>query len=724
MKPKRLIVFILIGIAVSLLTVLLYSQKIDLFNAIDLKLKDVRFRTRGEVRPDRKVVIVAIDSKSVNKLGRWPWDRKVIARLVKNIKSYGARTIAFDIVFSEPSNPDSDRTLSDAVREGGSVIAGYFFRQEAEKQPVAHSEILQSSKIKIIRMSENVSEVPIMTYPNVELNILPVSMASANSGFFNIVPDKDGIIRTANLLMLFDGDVYPSLSLSALRHYLGGEVMLDIAPYGVDGLFIGNRRIPVDESGRLTLNYYGRQGIFETISAIDIINKRLSPDALKDALVFIGATEVGIYDMRATPLDPVLPGIEIHATVASNILQDNFVIRDGRVMVLEVAFIVLFPVLLSIILSLVRKTVVTLVSFVGILVIYSFTDFLLFVHYYLNTIIIFPIISIILTYISLEAYRNIIEEKQSRFLKKAFTSYVSSDLVKEIINRPDMLKLGGEKREVTVLFSDIRGFTTLSERLTPETLVLLLNQYLGPMTDIVLEHKGTLDKYIGDAIMAIYNAPLDVENHSLFACQSAVEMTSKLKEINNSFRENGIPEIDIGIGINTGNVIVGNMGTSMRFDYTAIGDTVNLASRLEGLNKIYTTSIILSEFTVKHYSELQTLWSRSLSSLREVGQAAGLGGGTSELKFRELDLIKVKGKDKPVTIYELSSDANDSLIKGFEEALTLYKSHQFKKALEIFQGLFAEYKDKPSEVFIERCNEFLKNPPDSSWDGVYVAKVK
>lgn len=720
MKPRRFIIFASIGIVSAILTILIYTQKIDFFNTIDLKLKDVRFRMRGEVKPDKRVIVVAIDGKSINELGRWPWDRKAIALLIKNLKSYGAKTIVFDIVFSETSNPTSDNALADAIRESGNVIAGYFFRQESEKQSSAYAELLQSSKIKIIRMGENVTEVPIMSYPNVELNIPPISKASNSSGFFNILPDKDGVVRTGNLLMRFDGDVYPSLSLSALRHYLGSEVILDIALYGVDGLFIGNKRIPVDESGRLTLNYYGGQGVFKTISAVDVINNRLSPNALKDALVFVGATEIGIYDMRATPLDPVLPGVEIHATVVSNVLQDNFLIRNGKVIALEIASIAVFPILLSIILSLIRRTVIALFSFLGVLVIYSYADFLLFVHYSLNTIILFPIISIILTYIDLEAYRNIIEERQSRFLKKAFTSYVSSDLVKEIIKKPDILKLGGEKREITVLFSDIRGFTALSERFTPETLVLLLNQYLGPMTDIVIEHNGTLDKYIGDAIMAIYNAPLKAEDHPLLACQTAVRMVNKLKEINNSFSKKGIPEIDIGIGINTGAAIVGNMGTNMRFDYTAIGDTVNLASRLEGLNKIYNTNIILSEFTVKHLNSLTDMNIFSFDIVKTVQQ--GLSG--SILNFRELDLIKVKGKDKPVTIYELSSKFDDTLIQRFKEALTLYRKQQFKEALELFQSLVAEYNDKPSVIFIERCNEFMKNPPDANWDGVYVAEVK
>ncbi|MBM4136038.1 MAG: adenylate/guanylate cyclase domain-containing protein [Nitrospira sp.] len=707
MKFHRLTIFLIIAIAASVLTILFYLQKIDFFTSLDLKLKDAGFRTRGEVKPDSRIVIVAIDAKSINELGRWPWDRKVIARLIENLKSYGAKTVALDIVFSEPSNPDSDTALSDAIQKSGNVIAGYFFRSEEESQQSASLELLEPSRIKIIRMRGNVTQVPVVTYPYVETNIPPISKASINSGFFNIIPDKDGIMRTSNLAMLYGGEMYPSLPLSALRHYLGNEIILDVASYGVDGLLLRDRRIPVDESGRLTLNYYGKQGTFQTISATDVINNRLHHDALKDTLAFIGATEIGISDVRATPVDPVLPGVEIHATVASNVLQNRFIIRNGWVISLEIAFVILFPILLSIILSLIHRTFVALISYVGVLVIYFSINYFQFAHYFLNTGIIFPVISIGMTYLVSEAYRNLIEEKQSRFLKKAFTSYVSHDLVSEIMKNPDALKLGGERREITILFSDVRDFTSISERLSPENLVLLLNQYLSPMTQIVLKHRGTLDKYIGDAIMALYNAPLKIANHSVLACKTALEMVEKLKELNTNFKQKGLIEIDIGIGINTGDVIVGNMGTDVRFDYTAIGDTVNLASRIEGLNKIYKTNIIISEFTVKH-----------LNAFSVQHSAPGL------LQFRKLDLIKVKGKDKPLIIYELSQGIDVEIIKKFEEALSLYRKQQFKDAKEIFQSLIKDYSDEPSSVFADRCTEYIDNPPDPQWDGVYIAKTK
>ncbi len=403
----------------------------------------------------------------------------------------------------------------------------------------------------------------------------------------------------------------------------------------------------------------------------------------------------------------MLPGVEVHATVVSNALQKRLLIRDGRVIALDIVFIIVFTLILTTSLSFVRRTLFALLLFLTTLGLYYITNHFTFKFYPLNTSVLFPLISITLSYLGSEAYRNLIEEKQSRFLKKAFSSYVSPDLVGEIMKNPDMLKLGGEKRNITVLFSDIRGFTTISEKLTPESLVQLLNNYLGPMTDIVLQHRGTLDKYIGDAIMALYNAPLDVEDHPLQACSSALAMIEKLKDLNAGFKANGLPEVDIGIGINTGDVIVGNMGTDVRFDYTAMGDTVNLSSRLEGMNKGYKTHIIFTEFTLD-----------KLKTLGLLQQSSG------ELRFRELDLIKVKGKDKPVTIYELSASMDATVAKEFEDSLRLYRGQQFKEAKEIFERLESEYGDKTAGMFAERCAEFIDSPPGGDWDGVYVAKTK
>jgi adenylate cyclase len=309
-----------------------------------------------------------------------------------------------------------------------------------------------------------------------------------------------------------------------------------------------------------------------------------------------------------------------------------------------------------------------------------------------------------LTYLLAEGYRNLVIEKRSRFVQRAFSTYVAPSLVQVIMKDPKRLELGGEKRTITVLFSDIRGFTTLSEKLNPEQLVTLLNRYLGPMSDIVLEEQGTLDKYIGDAIMAEYNAPVDVPDHAARACRTALRMLDTLAKLNEGFERDFGMRLDIGIGLNTGEAVVGNMGTTLRFDYTAIGDTVNLSSRLEGQNKTYGTHIIVTEDT-RH--------------------AAG-----GEFLFRPLDSIRVKGKHQPVQIFELmnfterASAGEQERARQFAQALELYRVGRFNEAAASFESLSqANQQDAPAALYLRRCREYVAAPPEQ-WDGVYVAVSK
>ncbi|MCG2813942.1 MAG: adenylate/guanylate cyclase domain-containing protein, partial [Thermodesulfovibrionales bacterium] len=439
-------------------------------------------------------------------------------------------------------------------------------------------------------------------------------------------------------------------------------------------------------------------GTIATLSAVDVIKKRLKKEELRDRIVFVGATEVGIYDMRATPVESAFPGVEIHATVASNALQNKFILRDGRIIAIEILCLALFPVILTLLLGMARNSFLGLVAFMFVSGIYAVFNYLLFRNYSIDMSLLYPLSSTALAFISSEAYRNLVVERKNRYLKKAFSSYVSPELVAEIIKNPDRLALGGEKKEITVLFSDIRGFTGISEKLAPDVLVSLLNGYLGPMTEVVLKNNGTLDKYIGDAVMAIYNAPLNVTDHPEKACRTAIEMIDKLKEINSSFKQKGLPPVDIGIGINTGYAVVGNMGADMRFDYTAIGDTVNLASRLEGQNKYYGTHIILSEFTAEKVKD--------------------------KFMLREIDLTRVVGKEKPVAIFELMTNGNAKLADGFSEALKVYRAKGFQNALDIFTGLLGEYSDPVAKLYAERCREYLHTPPPPDWDGVFISSKK
>jgi adenylate cyclase len=694
---KRTFIFLAIALAASLIALVLYRCQFPFVEQVDLRLKDARFRLRGPVKPGPEVAVVAIDNKSVKEIGRWPWSREITAQLIRNLADYGAKVVALDMVFSEPQGAVPDKVLAQAVEYSPNLIMGYFFRNDVQQSDPLSIAQVASAKVKLLKMDEGITSLPLTEFSNLDANISAVGEHARDFGYFNQVPDEDGLFRKAPLLLLYDGSIYPSLALKALSHYLGREVMVDVASFGVRSVALGELRLPVNEQGRLSLNYYGPTGSMPTISAADVLRKTVPQNALKDKIIFVGATEIGIYDMRAMPFDAALPGVEIHATVAANALDKRFLLRDSRTLGLEMACMFLLPLLLALLLNTTPRTLVGLGFFALCGGFYAVLNYLCFTRFSLDLSLIFPVLSVTLTYVGAEAYRNLVIEKKGKYLKKAFSSYVSAELVDEIVKNPDRLKLGGEKRELSILFSDIRGFTTLSESLSPEELVRLLNEYLAPMTRIVMEERGTLDKFIGDAVMALYNAPLTVAGHAGHACRSALKMLDRLHELNIEFAKRGVPHIDIGIGINTGEAVVGNMGADMRFDYTAIGDNVNLASRLEGLNKYYGTHILVSELT------------RS--------QAA------DEFVFREVDLVRVKGKNEPVAVYELMHEKTESAT-AFAEGLALYRAQEFARAQAIFAEIAADAGDQVSELYVQRCREFLILPPEGEWDGVYVAKSK
>lgn len=695
---KKLSIFIAIGLVAAFTAFYAYRQSYPFLQHVDNKLKDTRFLLRGPVKPTPKVVVVAIDNKSVAELGRWPWSRRTLADLVRGLADYGAKVTALDIVFAEPETVAGDRVLATALTGTGNVVMGYFFREEEQPLAPLAREQLADAKVKLLKIDSDVATVPLNEYKYLTANIPQLGASALDFGFFNQFADSDGVFRKSPLLLLYDGDIYQSLALKALRYHYGSEVQLNLAVFGVKELAIGKHRLPVNEHGELTLNYYGPTNSFTTVSAVDVIRKRLAPGALKECIAFVGATEIGIYDVRNTPFDPALPGVELHATVAANSIDNRFIVRDGRTAALEMGAILVLPTVLALLLGLAPGSFAGLGIFAAVAALFIGGNYLLFSRQLIDVTIFYPLLSLALSQLGSEAYRNLIVERKGRSLKKAFSSYVSPDLVKQIERNPDKLVLGGEQREITILFSDIRGFTSISEGLSPQELVRLLNEYLSPMTRIVLEEQGTLDKFIGDAVMAIFNAPLDVAQHPQAACHAAKLMIAELAVLNEGFSSRGMHSIDIGIGINSGPAVVGNMGADIRFDYTAIGDAVNLASRLEGLNKYYGTHILVSEDTRRLVTD-------------------------NTCVFREVDRVRVKGKHQPVVIFELMTTATD-LLAAFEAALSLYRAADFTAAVTAFTALSEQYDDGPSRLYAERCRQYLQEPPPADWDGVYTAKTK
>lgn len=673
-------VYAAIGLFCALCVLIAWWMRPGFLASMDLKATDAMFALRGQRPAPDEVVIVAVDEKSVNEAGRWPWSRTKTAALVEALSE--ARTVALDMVFSEPQDERSDAALSSAMASGQNVLLGYFFRGDTQTVPeeAALSEIGRS-RLNIMSEEGANGPPPWPVFPSIEANTPAIGKGAAGLGAFNTIPGEDGLYRDMNLILGYDGGAYQALPVAALGHYLGGDWLIRLAPYGVDAVSLGQLSVPADESGAMTLNFYGPAGSFRTYSAIDVLKGRVGPETFKGKLVFVGVTEKAVYDIRPTPLDALFPGVELHATAAANILKKDLIIRDGRVIFFDVAATAALPLLLGLLLSRVKRTLAGLGIFIALSLAAVAGEFMLFIFYNIKPAVIYPVLSLFGAYMSGEAYRNLVAEKRSRYLKRAFSSYVSPALVSEILDDPGKLKLGGERREITVLFSDIRGFTGISERFSPEELVEFLNRYLSPMTGIVLEEKGMVDKYIGDAIMAVFNAPVEVEGHAARACAAALRMKEALSSFNSRWEGTGYPPVEIGIGINTGEAVVGNMGAELKLNYTAIGDTVNLAARLEPMNKEYATTITVSMYT------------------RE--KAAG------RFLFRELDSVRVRGREAPLTIYELvgysgKDPAKERLCRRFEEALALYRGGRLQEALIIFDEL-KDTGDGPSAIYAGRC---------------------
>jgi adenylate cyclase len=436
----------------------------------------------------------------------------------------------------------------------------------------------------------------------------------------------------------------------------------------------------------------------------DVVQRKLDPSLFRDRLVLVGPTATGIADMVVTPFQQAgFPGVEAHANFIDNLLDGHFIRRSVREHLLDIVIILVFTLVAGLVIS-VAPPVPASVAVLGLLAAFLGFVYFLFAHYRIWIVAFLPTAALTTNYAGIISYRFFFEEREKRKVRSAFHQYLPPGLITQILQHPELLRLGGEEKELTALFSDIRGFTTLSEALSPTVLVDLLNEYLSAMTDVIFHWWGTLDKYIGDAVMAFWGAPYPQSDHAIRACRAALDMLQVLKKLQAQWLARGKPSIDIGVGINTGPMLVGNMGSKRRFNFTVMGDNVNLASRLQELNKEFGTRLIISEST---YQAVQ-----------------------QEMLVRELDLIRVKGKMKPVKIFELFGPKTEfersrELVESFAEGLEAYRDGRWQTALQIFQALEARYPDDgPSRVFVKRCQGLLEVPPEGVWDGVYVMKTK
>lgn len=671
---------------------------------LDFRFIDFRLQVRGRTPVGEEVAIVAVDEKSLQERGRWPWPRFQLARLISQLTDMGAAVIALDIVFAEP-DPDYDQQLAEAIRRSGRVVLGYFLDFAGGEDPGGENGQLVSAYNLVGPYQSRASGgQPLRTAPRLVNNIPLIASSARHAGFFNFIPDVDGIHRRALLAVRYQDKVLTPLSLETLRLYLGNPLLsIAFQEYGVASIALAGAPLPVDEEGELWINYTGPAYSFPHYSATDVIAGRTQTQKIQGKIILVGPTATGIFDQRATSFDPVSPGVEIHATVIDNVLRGQFLVRPKWVVAADIGTILTLGLLLGTALLWI-KGVWSGVLCGGVVSAYLWGSQLFFVHSGIPLSTIYPLLSIFSLYPSVILFRYVTEEREKRQIRAAFGLYLHPEVARMVSEDPTLLRLGGEKQELTVMFTDIRDFTSISETFEPEALVEFLNEYLGAMTDIVFAHNGLLDKYIGDAVMALWGAPLPLPDHAAKACRTALDMRDKLKDLHRDWKARGLPSLEIGIGINTGPMVVGNMGSHRRFNYTVIGDHVNLASRLEGLNKVYGTHILLSQYAHAQLGE--------------------------EFLLREIDAVRVKGKQQPVAIYELLARADQAaglypFATAFAEALQIYKDRRWEKALHLFSQLHATYpEDGPTQIYLERSRLFMAKPPPHEWDGVFEALTK
>lgn len=564
-------------------------SNVRFFEFMELKALDLMFSARGNVKASPQIVIAAIDDKSLEKFGQWPWPREKLAEIVRALRLSGAKVAAFDIVFAEADRSGGDKEFAEELRKTPGSVLGWFF--EGEKR------------------TDNI----------------PILSESAEGGYFNIIPDQDGIVRRMKLITETGEN---SLSLAAVSKYTGFTPILKKDASGnLTHIIIGDKAVPVDVHGRMMINYAGGPGTFKHVSLADILNVPTSNVPRPTSIVIIGATALGLSDTRATPFSTVHPGVEIHANIVDSILQGRYLTRSASSDIINIAILILVAFISAIALS--RLKILSSVIFLSVSVLcFLFSGFWFF-RSGIWLSVIYPSAESITIFMGITLYRYFTEGREKRRIHDAFKFYLAPAVINNLLEKPGDLKLGGESREITVLFSDVRNFTTISEKLSPEQLVELMNEYLTPMTDIIMDAGGMVDKYIGDAIMAIFGAPLADKEHAAKACRAALSMRARVLELKDGWiKKYGIPDFNTGIGLNTGPAVVGNMGSKKRFNYTAMGDTVNLASRLEGLTKQYSVPIIASEFTKN---------------------------AAANFSYRRLDKVQVKGRVEPVEIFELKS---------------------------------------------------------------------
>lgn len=727
-KLKKFLIYFLGAFLIALFMMVFYIYIPNSFKAFDNKITDFMFNLRGEVVGSKDIVIIDIDEKSINTIGQWPWSRDVVSKLVEKSTAYGAGIIGFDIVFAEydrtsPSSILKKLHIKDELNVENydlifaetlsrtPVILGYQFEMNDKPFIKKIPPSIPTIVIEKNKQGDSVDMVP--NASGVILNNDIVQNAGYSSGFFNNIPDDSGITRSVPLVMRYEGQLYPSLALEMIRAANGiKRIIVNYNELGIENIQLGDFYIPTDRYGRLLINFRGKERSYKYISAVDILEDKVDANELKGKILFVGTSAAGLFDLRATPFESIFPGVEIHANAVDNILNNEYITLPSWVDGVNISYfiiIILLSTFLVYVSNIIFIPILFIILFIGIIAL----NYIVLFGYHISLNTFFPLIALVVSFASSMIINYFYEVKQKNLIKHKFSSKVSKSVMEDILKGGDDDILSAKDKEVTIFFSDIRGFTTISEAMkTPRELIDYLNRYLNPVTDIIIKNEGTIDKYIGDAVMAYWNAPSDVENHQDKALKTSLEQFAFLDELNVILEKEGKFPIKIGIGLNTGNATVGEMGSTKRSDYTVIGDAINLGSRLESLCKGYGSKLIISEFTKE--------------------------GLKDEYVIRNLDLVRVKGKMKPVEIFEvfdykhhpiLYKNTINEVIKEveyFNEAILKYRNSEFAEAKSMFEDIQKNFNPQNTTVcgiYIERCTHYIEYPP-IDFDGVFVHITK
>ncbi|MBN1664271.1 MAG: adenylate/guanylate cyclase domain-containing protein [Deltaproteobacteria bacterium] len=700
---------------------------------------DMRLNLTMPGTQDDRIVIIDIDEKSLAEFGRWPWSRDKIALMLDHLFDYyGAAVVGFDVVFAERDESSGlqvlERLAKTDLKSDGmfqevlpglrkhldynelfaqklksrNVVLGYYFSNDSDRTagqlppPVFTKKTLKAGNTEFLKTTGYGANLP-----ELQANAL-------SGGHFNPYVDPDGVTRRIPILQEHRGAYYEALSVAVVRNLLGSPPLIAGVPEGVgsggekynklEELRFADLKIPVDEKVCAFIPYRGKQGSFKYLSAGDVLQKRIDKKQLEGAIVLIGTSAAGLMDLRATPVAPVYPGVEIHANMIAGILDQNIKYQPAYVLAMEILMLLTAGLLLSFLLPFLTPLKATLLC-LGLLMLAAGVNVS---AWYADMVL--PLASSALMIPLLFAvnmtYGFFTETRIKHRITGLFGQYIPKELVEEMSRNPENFasSLEGENREMTVLFSDVRNFTTISEGLPAKELTKLMNEYMTPMTYVIQKHRGTIDKYIGDAIMAFWGAPLPDEAHARNAILAALDMQETLNSLRPQFIERGWPEVRIGVGINSGVMHVGDMGSEFRRAYTVLGDAVNLGSRLEGITKEYGVGIIVGERT---------------------------RNAVSDVLFRELDRVQVKGKDLPVAIYEpigLDADISPAVrdeLSRFNEALSLYRTMSWDEAERLLLELQKTFPDKYLyNLYLDRIRYFRSEPPEAGWDGVFKFTTK